>query len=89
VRTAIFGSPATRPERFGSPHQRPEQEAWRDAFSPASIDPDAVGQRVLRTIRDDVFYVFTHISERDAVRAWHDRIGARFDHAEEVNCEGS
>jgi NAD(P)-dependent dehydrogenase (short-subunit alcohol dehydrogenase family) len=89
VRTAIFESAATRPEKFGGPYQRPDQEALRGAFSAGSLDPDAVGQRVLRAIRDDEFYVFTHTGERDAVRARHDRISAAFDHAEAVNREAS
>jgi NAD(P)-dependent dehydrogenase (short-subunit alcohol dehydrogenase family) len=88
VRTSIFDSAATRPEKFGGPYQRPEQEALRSASSPASLDPEAVGRRVLRAIRDDEFYVFTHTGEREAVQARHDRIRAGFDHAEEVNSEG-
>jgi short-subunit dehydrogenase len=88
VRTSIFESAATRPEKFGGPYQRPEQEALRSAFSAASLDPEAVGRRVLRAIRNDEFYVFTHTSERDAVRARHERIRAGFDHADEVNREG-
>jgi hypothetical protein len=88
VRTSIFESAATRPEKFGGPYQRPEQEALRGAFSAALLAPEAVGRRVLRAIRDDEFYVFTHTSERDAVQARHDRIRAGSDHAEAVNCEG-
>ena len=48
-----------------------------------------VGQRVLRAIKDNEFYVFTHTAERDAVRARHDRISAGFDRAEEINRDGS
>lgn len=88
VRTSIFESAATRPEKFGGPYQRPEQEALRGAFSPAALDPEAVGRRVLRAIRDNEFYVFTHTGERDAVEARHARIRAGFDHAEAVNREG-
>ena len=88
VRTSIFGSAGTRPDRFGGPYHRPEQEALGGAPSPASLDPEAVGQRVPRAIRDNEFYVFTHTGERDAIRARHDRIGAAFDHAVEVNKAG-
>jgi NAD(P)-dependent dehydrogenase (short-subunit alcohol dehydrogenase family) len=88
VRTAIFESAATRPEKFGGPYQRPDQEALRSAFSESALDPEAVGQRVLRAIRDNEFYVFTHTSERDAVQARHERIRKGFDHAEEVNRAG-
>jgi NAD(P)-dependent dehydrogenase (short-subunit alcohol dehydrogenase family) len=88
VRTSIFESAATRPEKFGGPYQRPEQEALRGSFSAASLNPEAVGRRVLRAIQDNEFYVFTHTGERDAVLSRHDRIRAGFDHAEEVNREG-
>jgi hypothetical protein len=88
VRTSIFESATTQPEKFGGPYQRPDQEALRGAFSAASLDPEAVGRRVLRAIRNDEFYVFTHTGEREAVHARHERIGAGFDRAEEVNREG-
>jgi NAD(P)-dependent dehydrogenase (short-subunit alcohol dehydrogenase family) len=88
VRTSIFESAATRPEKFGGPYQRLDQEALKGAFSSASLDPEAVGRRVLRAIRDNEFYVFTHTGERDAVRARHERIAAGFDRAAEVNRGG-
>ena len=82
VRTSIFGSAATRPERFGGAYSRPQQEALHSAFSSGALSPEAVGQRVLRAIRDGEFYIFTHTAERAAVQARHDRIRAAFDRAD-------
>jgi NAD(P)-dependent dehydrogenase (short-subunit alcohol dehydrogenase family) len=82
VRTALFDSAATRPERFGGAYSRPEQEALRSAFTSGAWAPEAVGQRVLQAIRDEEFYIFTHTGERGAVQARHDRIRAAFDRAD-------
>jgi NAD(P)-dependent dehydrogenase (short-subunit alcohol dehydrogenase family) len=43
------------------------------------MPPEAVGARVLRAIRDDEFYIFTHADERAVVEARHARISAAFD----------
>jgi NAD(P)-dependent dehydrogenase (short-subunit alcohol dehydrogenase family) len=82
VRTAIFDSAATRPDRFGGAYSRPEQEALRSAFATGALAPEAVGQRVLQAIRDDEFYILTHTGERDAVQARFDRIRSAFDRAD-------
>jgi NAD(P)-dependent dehydrogenase (short-subunit alcohol dehydrogenase family) len=82
VRTSIFDSAATRPERFGGAYSRPEQEALRSALASGALSPEAVGQRVLAAIRDGEFYIFTHTTERAAVQARHDRIRAAFDRAD-------
>lgn len=84
VRTAIFDSAATRPDRFGGGYQRPGQEALTSFFASTALDPDTVGRRVLQAIRDDEFYVLTHTGERDAVSARFDRIMAAFDRADQV-----
>jgi NAD(P)-dependent dehydrogenase (short-subunit alcohol dehydrogenase family) len=46
------------------------------------MPPDAVGARVLRAIRDNDFYIFTHANERAAIEARFARIGAAFDRIE-------
>lgn len=46
------------------------------------LEPDAVGRRVVQAIRDREFYVLTHASERDVIKARHARIEAAFDRAE-------
>jgi NAD(P)-dependent dehydrogenase (short-subunit alcohol dehydrogenase family) len=84
VRTSIFDSAATRPDRFGGSYQRPEQEAMKTAFAPAALDPDVVGRRVLQAIRDNEFYVLTHTAEREVISARFDRIRAAFDRADGI-----
>ncbi len=84
VRTSIFDSATTRPDRFGGSYSRPEQEALKAVFAPSALDPDVVGRRVLQAIRDDEFYVLTHTGERDAITARFDRIRAAFDRADEI-----
>jgi NAD(P)-dependent dehydrogenase (short-subunit alcohol dehydrogenase family) len=87
VRTAIFGSAATRPERFGGPYSRPTQEALRDAAAAggsggAALEPAAVGQLVLQAIREGEFYIFTHTGERATIEMRQGRIRAALDRAE-------
>lgn len=43
------------------------------------IEPDAVGARVLRGIRDNQFYILTHATERAVIEARFARISAAFD----------
>jgi NAD(P)-dependent dehydrogenase (short-subunit alcohol dehydrogenase family) len=85
VRTAIFDSAATRPERFGGAYARPAQEAMKGGMLGAGLDPDAVGRRVVQAIRDGEFYLFTHTAERAIVEARHARISAAFDAAERAS----
>jgi NAD(P)-dependent dehydrogenase (short-subunit alcohol dehydrogenase family) len=81
VQTQIFASAGTRPERFGGPYVRPQQEALRGAMG-HGLAPEAVGERVRHAIRNNEFYVLTHATERQAVKARHQRIEAAFDRAE-------
>jgi short-subunit dehydrogenase len=80
VDSNIFASAATRPDRYGGPYARPQQEAMRGAMGQA-LPPERVGQPVLQAIRNREFYVFTHASERAAIKARHDRIETAFDRA--------
>lgn len=82
VKTAIFDSAATRPDRFGGPYSRPTQEAMKTGTIGTGLEPDAVGQLVLQAIRDKDFYILTHTTERAVVQARHRRIEAAFDHAD-------
>jgi hypothetical protein len=43
------------------------------------MTPDAVGERVVRAIRDDEFFVFTHEEPRAWIEARHRRILEAFD----------
>lgn len=77
VATNIFGSAATRPERFGGAYQRPSQEAMSGALA-GGLAPEVVGQRVLQGMQSGEFYILTHAGERDVVKARHARIEAAF-----------
>jgi NAD(P)-dependent dehydrogenase (short-subunit alcohol dehydrogenase family) len=79
VETNIFASAATRPARFGGAYSRPAQEHMRTSMLGTALSPDVVGARVLKAICENEFYVFTHATERDVVRARHARIDAAFD----------
>lgn len=87
VDTSIFESARTRPERFGGAYSRPEQEAMSGGFAGGALPPELVGQRVLKAIRDQEFYVLTHTQERAAITERFDRIRAAFDRADAVMAE--
>jgi NAD(P)-dependent dehydrogenase (short-subunit alcohol dehydrogenase family) len=76
VRTRIFDSAATRPDRFGGAYVRPEQEARKSIRSTGALAPEQVGRRVLHAMHENEFYVFTHDTERAAVAGRHARIEA-------------
>ncbi len=80
VQTNIFGSAATRPDRFGGAYQRPSQEAMAGMLA-RGLSPEVVGQRVLQGMQAGEFYILTHAAERDAIKARHARIEAAFDRA--------
>ncbi|HEY8289911.1 MAG TPA: SDR family NAD(P)-dependent oxidoreductase [Acetobacteraceae bacterium] len=81
VLTSIFDSAATRPERFGGAYSRPAQEAMKAQSAAGAAEPDLVGQRVLRGMRENEFHILTNKVERDVIKARHDRILAAFDRA--------
>ncbi len=77
VNTEIYKAPEFRPDRFGGPQARPNV-APPDLSS--GLHPDAVGRRVIEAIRNDEFYIFTHVGTRD----WLSRRHARIIHAYEA-----
>lgn len=81
VRSAIFESAATRPDKFGGAYVRPSQEALKSAFTTGALDPIEVGQRVVQAIRDDEFFIFTHTNERATIKARYERIEAAMERA--------
>src|SRR3990172_7023594 len=58
VRTAIYDSARNRPARLGGPFRREQQHFLKDTIADG-LTPLQVGERVLRAIRDDEFFVFT------------------------------
>jgi NAD(P)-dependent dehydrogenase (short-subunit alcohol dehydrogenase family) len=81
VKTHIYTSGENRPERFGGPYGEPGNNAFQSELD-EGLEPDVVGDRVVRAIRHNEFYVFTHMHTRDWLTARHQRIIAAFDECE-------
>ena len=79
VNTEIYRAPEYRPPRFGGPLDRPNMQ-MPDLSD--GLHPDAVGRRVLEAIRNDEFYIFTHVSTRDVLARRHARIIHAFEATE-------
>ena len=71
VATGIYRSPQQMPERFGGPQPGPDHTP--DVIR-AGMQPDQVGRRVLDAIRNDDFYIFTHMETREWLIARHQKI---------------
>jgi NAD(P)-dependent dehydrogenase (short-subunit alcohol dehydrogenase family) len=81
VKTRIYTSGENRPERFGGPYREPGNDAFQSELD-HGLEPDVVGERVVRAIRHNEFYVFTHIHTKDWLLARHQKIIAAFDECE-------
>ena len=81
VRRASIRPGENRPERFGGPYREPGNDAFQSEFD-QGLAPDVVGDRVVRAIRHNELYVFTHMHTRDWLLARHQRIIAAFDECE-------
>jgi NAD(P)-dependent dehydrogenase (short-subunit alcohol dehydrogenase family) len=68
VKSNIHEAGRNRPERFSGSSGFAEAEAQlaRRVASPLWMDPEAVGEKVLRAIRNEDFYIITHGEWRDA-----------------------
>ena len=81
VKTRIYTSGENRPARFGGPYEEPGNNPFQNELDDG-LEPDVVGERVVRAIRNREFYVFTHMHTRDWLLARHHRIIAAFDECE-------
>ena len=81
VKTRIYTSGENRPARFGGPYAEPGNDAFQSELD-EGLEPDVVGERVVRAIRHNEFYVFTHMHTKDWLLARHQRIIAAFDECE-------
>jgi NAD(P)-dependent dehydrogenase (short-subunit alcohol dehydrogenase family) len=81
VKTRIYTSGENRPERFGGPYDEPGNDAFQAELDDG-LAPDVVGERVVRAIRRNEFYVFTHMHTKDWLLARHKRIIDAFDECE-------
>jgi NAD(P)-dependent dehydrogenase (short-subunit alcohol dehydrogenase family) len=88
VKTRIYGSGENRPQRFGGPYGEPGNNPFRKELE-GGLEPDEVGDRVVRAIREREVYVFTHMHTRDWLNARHQRIIDAFDACERWNAERS
>jgi NAD(P)-dependent dehydrogenase (short-subunit alcohol dehydrogenase family) len=88
VKTRIYVSGENRPDRFGGPYEEPGNNPFQQELE-TGLEPDEVGDRVVRAIRERELYVFTHMHTRDWLNARHRRIIAAFDACERWNAERS
>jgi NAD(P)-dependent dehydrogenase (short-subunit alcohol dehydrogenase family) len=83
VRTAIYDSAKNRPARLGGPFERSQQHFLKDTIADG-LAPIEVGERLLRAIQDEEFFVFTHSEPRAWIEARHRRILDAFDRIAEI-----
>lgn len=84
VNTEIYASAKHRPQRFGGPYESPPDNPVKNLLA-EGLPPDAVGQRVLRAIRDGEFFIFTHAEPRAWIEERHARLMTAFNRATEGN----
>jgi NAD(P)-dependent dehydrogenase (short-subunit alcohol dehydrogenase family) len=78
VATDIAASGRNRQQRFGGPTTGSSDVAVAAALS-QGMNPELVGEQVARGIRDNQFYIFTHLEGRDLIEARHQEIMAAFE----------
>jgi NAD(P)-dependent dehydrogenase (short-subunit alcohol dehydrogenase family) len=78
VKTRIYVSGGSRPDRFGGPYEEPGNNPFQKELE-TGLEPDEVGDRVVRAMRNRELYVFTHMETKDWLLARHQRIIDAFD----------
>jgi len=80
VKSKIYESDLTRPPELATDVTPADQEFMRilPGLHEAGMDPDEIGEKVLRAIRRNDFYVFTHPDHRDELREIFDETIAAF-----------
>lgn len=81
VRTRIYMANENRPARYGGPYPTTTLNPLQKELE-AGLEPDVVGERVVRAIRDRELYVFTHMQTKEWLLARHQRIIGAFDACE-------
>jgi NAD(P)-dependent dehydrogenase (short-subunit alcohol dehydrogenase family) len=81
VKTRIYRSNESRPARYGGPYETASLSPLQNELE-SGLDPDMVGDRVMRAIRDRELYIFTHMQTKDWLLARHKRIVDAFDACE-------
>ncbi len=80
VKSKIYESDLIRPPELSTDVTPADQEFMRilPGLHEAGMDPDEIGEKVVRAIRDNRFYVFTHPDHRDELRGIFDEIISSF-----------
>jgi NAD(P)-dependent dehydrogenase (short-subunit alcohol dehydrogenase family) len=81
VRTRIYQSNESRPDRYGGPYETASLSPLQQELE-NGLDPNKVGDRVMRAIRDRELYIFTHMQTKEWLLARHKRIIDAFDACE-------
>ena len=80
VRSKIYESDLIRPAALSTDVTPADEEFMRilPGLHDAGMDPDEIGEKVLRAIRSNDFYVFTHPDHREELREIFDETLAAF-----------
>lgn len=80
VRSKIYESDRIRPPELSTDTTPADAEFMRilPGLHEAGMDPDEIGEKVLRAIRENRFYVFTHPDHREELRDIFDEVLAEF-----------
>jgi NAD(P)-dependent dehydrogenase (short-subunit alcohol dehydrogenase family) len=80
VKSKIYESDVTRPPELSTDVTPADEDFMRilPGLHEAGMDPDEIGERVVRAIRSNEFYVFTHPDHRDELRGIFEEILAAF-----------
>jgi NAD(P)-dependent dehydrogenase (short-subunit alcohol dehydrogenase family) len=80
VKSKIYESDLIRPPELSTDVTPADEEFMRmlPGLHEAGMDPEEIGEKVLRAIRRNDFYVFTHPDHRDELRGIFDEIIAAF-----------
>ncbi len=80
VKSKIYESDLIRPAELSTDVTPADAEFMRilPGLHEAGMDPEEIGEKVLRAIRQDEFYVFTHPDHRDELRQLFDETIAAF-----------
>ena len=81
VKTRIYTSGENRPARFGGAYEESGNNQFQKELE-KGLEPDVVGERVVRAIKNRELYIFTHMETKDWLMARHQRIIDGFDDCE-------
>ena len=81
VKTRIYTSGENRPERFGGAYEESGNNPFQNELE-HGLEPDVVGERVVRAIRERELYIFTHMETKDWLLARQQRIIDAYDDCE-------